>query len=97
MDGSLLRDAFAHHVWATLRLLDACRDLGPAQLETTTPGTYGSIIDTLRHLVAAGASYLEVVSGEVIALPDSRRPSTTGATTGARSARPSRSSASSLP
>jgi len=69
MDGSLIRDAFAHHVWATLRLIDACQDLGPEQLETAPPGTYGSIIDTLRHLVVADASYLEVVSGEVSSLP----------------------------
>lgn len=64
MDGGLLRDAFAHHVWATIRLIDACAELPPAQLETAAPGTYGSIADTLRHLVAADASYLAVIGGE---------------------------------
>ncbi len=55
-----LSDAFAHHVWATLRLLDVCQELGPEQLETAVPGTYGSILDTMRHLVAADSSYLFV-------------------------------------
>lgn len=63
MTTSPLKDAFGHHVWATLRLIDVCLGLTPEQLETTAPGTYGSIIDTMRHLVAADASYLYVTSG----------------------------------
>ena len=58
-----LHDAFAHHTWATLRLIDACLALSPEQLETTVPGTYGSIVETLRHLVGADASYLFVTTG----------------------------------
>ncbi len=58
----ILADAFDHHVWATLQVLDACLALPAPQLETTVPGTYGSILDTLRHLVAADASYLELLS-----------------------------------
>jgi uncharacterized damage-inducible protein DinB len=57
-----MQDAFAHHNWATLRLIDTCLTLGPEQLETSAPGTYGSIIDTMRHLVAADSSYLFVCS-----------------------------------
>jgi uncharacterized damage-inducible protein DinB len=63
MDGRLLRDAFEHHVWATLTLIDTCAQLSPAQLDSTVPGTYGSIIDTLRHLVDADTSYLSLLSG----------------------------------
>ncbi len=55
---SVLHVAFAHHSWATLRLLDACARLDDAQLATTVPGTFGSIIDTLRHLVGADVGYL---------------------------------------
>jgi uncharacterized damage-inducible protein DinB len=62
MTRSLLDDAFAHHVWATLRLIDACLALPPDQLETAVPGTYGSIIDTMRHTVGADASYLFVTT-----------------------------------
>ena len=59
----MLRDPFGHHVWATLRLLDACASLTPEQLETSVPGTYGPIIGTLRHLVGGDASYLWVITG----------------------------------
>ena len=63
MSRSLLADAFEHHVWASLRVLDACAALEPAQLDTTVPGTYGSIIDTLRHLVGADCGYLFTLTG----------------------------------
>jgi uncharacterized damage-inducible protein DinB len=63
MSRPILSDAFAHHVWATIRLIDACTALPPEQLATTVPGTYGSILDTIRHLVGADASYLELLSG----------------------------------
>ena len=63
MTTSLLADPFGHHVWATLRLIDACLPLGPEQLDSTVPGTYGSILQTMRHLVGADASYLFVMSG----------------------------------
>jgi uncharacterized damage-inducible protein DinB len=63
MKDGVLEDAFAHHAWATLQLMDACDALDPEQLGTTVPGTYGSIIDTMRHLVAADSGYLSVVTG----------------------------------
>jgi uncharacterized damage-inducible protein DinB len=62
MTRSVLHDAFGHHVWATIRVIDACIALAPEQLDKTVPGTYGSIIETLRHLVGADASYLWVLS-----------------------------------
>jgi uncharacterized damage-inducible protein DinB len=65
MNGSLLGDAFAHHVWATLRLVDACLSLSPEQLGgTAVPGTYGSILETQRHLVGSDAWYLYRVTGD---------------------------------
>ena len=63
MTRSLLGDAFAHHVWATLRLTDTCLSLSPAQLGTGAPGTFGSILDTMRHLVGADSSYLFALTG----------------------------------
>ena len=58
MTTSLLGDTFAHHIWATERLIDACAALPPEQLKTPAPGTYGSIIDTYRHLVRSDSWYL---------------------------------------
>lgn len=62
MTRTVLHDAFGHHVWATIQVIDACLALPSGQLETTVPGTYGSILETLRHLVGADASYLWVLS-----------------------------------
>jgi len=60
---SLLADAFAHHVWATVRLIDACAPLSPQQLSSSVPGIYGPILATMRHLVGADRSYLWVLTG----------------------------------
>jgi uncharacterized damage-inducible protein DinB len=59
-----LRTIVGHHIWATLGLLDRCATLTPAELELTTPGTYGSIHATLAHLVAADRRYLCGITGE---------------------------------
>jgi len=72
MGKSLMEDAFAHHVWATLRLVDACLALKPQQLETTAPGTYGSILDTLRHCVGSDAWDLFVATGDRASIIDER-------------------------
>jgi len=76
----VLGDAFGHHAWATLRLIDSCLLLSPGQLETSVPGTYGSILETMRHLVGADSSYLfaltagrsAVIDEEQMGLPELR-------------------------
>jgi uncharacterized damage-inducible protein DinB len=59
-----LIDALRHNAWATLELLRVCQGLSERQLDATTVGTYGSIIDTLRHIVSSEASYLVRLTGE---------------------------------
>jgi uncharacterized damage-inducible protein DinB len=66
MRRSPLSDAFAHHIWATQRLIDVCLTLAPEQLATGVPGTYGSILETSRHLVGADAWYLSELDGEQV-------------------------------
>jgi len=63
MKSSLMGDAFGHHVWATVRLIDACLTLSDEQLETVVPGTFGTILATVRHTVGADASYLSTLTG----------------------------------
>ena len=63
MTRSLLADAFDHHVWATIQVIDACAALSADQLDATVPGTFGSILATLRHTVGADAGYLSLLSG----------------------------------
>jgi len=60
----MLDDAFAHHVWATTRLIDVCLALNTKELATTVPGTYGSIIETMRHLVEGDSDYLSIMTGD---------------------------------
>ena len=61
MSRSLLDDAFAHHVWATLRLIDACLALCPAQLDAAVPATDRSILATMRHVIGSDSFDLFVV------------------------------------
>jgi uncharacterized damage-inducible protein DinB len=72
MGKPLMDDAFAHHVWATLRLVDACLALSPQQLETTVPGTYGSILDTMRHCIGSDAWDLFIATGDRASVIDER-------------------------
>jgi len=55
---SPLRDAFEHHIWATERLIDSFAALTPEQLATPAHPTFGTVLETLRHLVAADLWYL---------------------------------------
>ncbi len=65
----VLVELFRHKSWATLLLIDACQSLDGEVLNATTPGTYGTIRDTLHHLVGADQSYLATVTGERPASP----------------------------
>ncbi len=73
MNRSLLRDPFAHHVWATLRLVDTCLSLSQEQLGRELPGIYGSILETMRHLVGADSSYLFALTGGRVPVIDEDR------------------------
>ena len=70
MSRPILADAFDHHVWATLRVIDACLELTDEQLATTVPGTYGSILETMRHLVGADVGYLTLLSDGRVTMVD---------------------------
>ncbi len=66
MTRSDLEDAFGHHAWATARVIALCRSLTPDQLAAPVPGTYGSILGTLRHIVGGDAWYLFVLTGGAV-------------------------------
>jgi uncharacterized damage-inducible protein DinB len=63
MNGALLQ-LFRHKTWATLRLIEYCQDLDDEHLDATIPGTYGTIRDTLRHLVDADEGYISILTRE---------------------------------
>jgi uncharacterized damage-inducible protein DinB len=55
---------FRHNLWANLRLIDSCGALDAPQLEKNAIGVYGSIYDTLRHIVGAEQNYLKLLTGQ---------------------------------
>src|SRR5438309_9897088 len=64
VDNSVLTTLFHHNTWANLKLLDFCEALSEEQLDASATGTYGSIRDTLVHLIRAEVSYVHRVNGE---------------------------------
>ena len=57
-----LTTLFRHNLWANLHLLEICAGFTVDQRNATTVGTYGSIQDTLQHIVTAERSYLSRIS-----------------------------------
>jgi uncharacterized damage-inducible protein DinB len=64
-DTSVLTTLFEHNAWANLKLLNFCAGLSDQQLDSTAVGGFGSIRDTLRHIVNAELSYVERVNGKL--------------------------------
>ncbi len=63
---------FRHNAWANLKLLNACEGLSEEQLAANVPGTYGTIRDTLLHIVGAEVSYIRRVNGRLPGNPPKR-------------------------
>jgi uncharacterized damage-inducible protein DinB len=57
-----LTTLFSHNLWANLRLLEQCAALSSEQLAATIPGAYGSIRDTLQHIVVGEQLYFSLIS-----------------------------------
>jgi uncharacterized damage-inducible protein DinB len=53
---------FHHNRWANLRILERCSELSEEQLTATTAGAYGTIQDTIQHIIIAEQSYLSRIS-----------------------------------
>jgi uncharacterized damage-inducible protein DinB len=57
-----LTTLFSHHLWANLCLFEQCAQLTPDQLAATIPGAYGTVFDTLHHIVTGEQSYFSRIS-----------------------------------
>jgi uncharacterized damage-inducible protein DinB len=75
MNATLL-ELYRHKTWATLRLIELCQGLDDVHLDATVPGTYGTIRETLRHVVAAEEGYFSTLARAGLAdpLPGERLP-----------------------
>ncbi len=75
--GDTLTTLFSHHLWANLCLFEACAGLTAEQLASRIPGSYGSIEDTLQHIVTSEQSYFSRIStGKRLNRPDDAPPLT---------------------
>lgn len=61
--GPGLHDLTKHNAWATTQVLTYCRELDEETLNATVPGTYGTIIETVRHIVSSESSYIYRLTG----------------------------------
>ena len=57
-----LTTLFSHNLWANLSLLERCAELTSEQLDAAISGAFGSIQDTLEHIVTAEQSYFSRIS-----------------------------------
>jgi uncharacterized damage-inducible protein DinB len=64
-DTSVLATLFAHNTWANLKLLNFCEGLSDEQLDAKAIGGFGSIRDTLWHIIDGEVSYVERVNGKL--------------------------------
>ncbi|HEY0604869.1 MAG TPA: DinB family protein [Herpetosiphonaceae bacterium] len=58
-----LHDPVRHNAWATTHILEFCRGLDEQALSATVPGTYGTIIQTLRHIIYCEREDLDQLLG----------------------------------
>jgi uncharacterized damage-inducible protein DinB len=50
--------------WANQQVLQACEDLNDDQLATSMPGAYGTIRETLQHIIRGEAFYIRLLTGQ---------------------------------
>ena len=58
-----------HDVWATDTLIKHCRQLTANQLQLSEPGTYGTVLRTLQHIVSSDEGYLSRLLGVLLHEP----------------------------
>jgi len=56
-------DLARHNVWATTQVLNALDNLDEAALNATVPGTFGTILETIQHVIDSEASYVYRLTG----------------------------------
>jgi uncharacterized damage-inducible protein DinB len=60
---STLLELIRYNNWANAQVLAACQELAPDQLAAAAPGAYGTIRETLGHIIRAEADYVGRLTG----------------------------------
>lgn len=59
-----LAELIRYNNWANQQVLATCEQLSEEQLESTLPGSYGTIRETLAHIIRAEAFYVRILTGQ---------------------------------
>src|SRR5262245_56840489 len=60
---TMLAEFIRYNNWANQQVLEACQKLDEDQLGLTMPGAYGTIRDTLEHILEGEAFYIGLLTG----------------------------------
>ena len=63
LSGSTFTEFILYNNWANKQVLQACQNLSEDQLATMIPGAYGTIRDTLEHIIQGEEYYVELLTG----------------------------------
>jgi uncharacterized damage-inducible protein DinB len=67
--GALAAELLRYNAWANRRLIDFCAELDQAQLAARLPTAYGSIHETLTHVIRAEAAFSRWITGDWVEPP----------------------------
>ncbi len=60
---STLAELIRYNNWANQQVFEACQKLSDDQLASTLPGSYGTIRDTLQHIIEGEEFYVQLLTG----------------------------------
>jgi uncharacterized damage-inducible protein DinB len=64
LPATMISEFIRYNNWVNQRVLESCQKLSEEQLATVMPGAYGTIRDTLEHIIRAEAGYARLLTGE---------------------------------
>jgi uncharacterized damage-inducible protein DinB len=67
--GALAAELLRYNAWANKRLIEFCAELDEAKLAARSPTAYGSIRETLAHLVSAEGAFARWITGDWVEPP----------------------------
>jgi len=61
---TMLAEFIRYNNWANQQVLETCQKLDEEQLAASMPGAYGTIRDTLEHIIEGEAFYIGLLTGK---------------------------------
>ncbi len=59
-----LPNLYAYNAWANAQVFAVCRDVDQGRLEEQAPGTFGTLAETLKHMVGVETVYVQMLQNE---------------------------------